>query len=278
MSRRAITLTHAVGAHATGERLTYWLNRLVIARLDGVRATVRLDGGPLSVIPLSTHDLRNVALTGVYEPEVASFAGMIVQPGDVVVDVGAHIGLISLLFADLVGPSGVVHSFEPNHDAAELLRSAVAINQFTNRIIVHEAAVGDANGSTQLFEGVQGGTTNSTVPGWTDSTTSRTVPAVTLDHVLLPLVGKPIGLMKIDVEGAEAAVLDGARQLLSSYPPRALIVEVSSRVSATDVLSRLEEHGYRGMQGSALPRHTGAAFGQAGFEYANVCAVLGRGP
>ncbi len=236
-------------------------------------AAVPVERGVLAAIPLRTHDLRNVALTGRYEEAVAQFAETIVQPGDTVVDVGANIGLHTLMLADLVGPDGQVHSFEPDRDIAVSLRLSLELNDFTERVEVHEAAVGDLDGRVQLFLGGLDGLTNSTLPGWAPSSESREVTAVTLDSALLPVLKRPLGLMKIDVEGAEIAVLDGARELLSTFAPRAVIVEVSTRVNAADVMSRLERHGYRALDSSTLPAHTGAGYGRAGFEFTNLFAV-----
>jgi FkbM family methyltransferase len=276
IARRAIALTETIATDSVADRLTYWLNRLAIARLAAHRAAVPLDGGPLSVVPLSTHDLRNVALTGIYEPDVARFAQRIVRPGDFVVDVGAHIGFNTLLFASLVGPDGMVHSFDPDPGALGVLHQALELNRFAGRVILHEAAVGGSVGHTQLFLGAHGDVTNSTLPGWTQSADVRDVRLVTLDSILASCVREPFGLLKIDVEGAETAVLDGAHGLLSRTPPRAMIVEVTSRVDPGDVLSRLAQYGYGGWDEATLPRHTGAAVGERDFAYANVCAVHRR--
>jgi FkbM family methyltransferase len=273
MSRQAIKLTQALGASGAADRLTYWLNRLVIASLKARTVAVGLQAGPVAVVPLSTHDLRNIALTGIYEPDVARFAQTTIRPGDLVVDIGAHIGINTLIFGHLVGPDGIVHSFEPDPGTLDILGAAVQLNSFTDRIVLHEAAVGDANGHTHLFSGEHGGLTNSTVPGWTRSAAVRSVRVVSLDSVLLPLVRQPIGLLKIDVEGAENSVLDGAHELLTRYPPRGIIVEVTSRVDAAGVLSRLAQHGFSGWDESALPKYTGAAVGEADFAYTNVCVL-----
>ncbi|MGO9959541.1 MAG: FkbM family methyltransferase [Solirubrobacteraceae bacterium] len=214
-----------------------------------------------------------MALTGTYEKDVARFAEMVLRRGDTAIDVGANIGLHTLMFASLVGPEGRVHAFEPDGRIAGTLRRSLALNDLAMRVAVCEAAVGDVDGRVQLFLGGSDGLTNSTLPGWAPSTESRIVAAVTLDGTVLPVVKQELGLLKIDVEGAETAVLDGAHELLSTFPPRAVIVEVSTRVNAADVLSRLERYGYRGWDASAMPRHTGAGVGRTGFQFGNVFAV-----
>jgi FkbM family methyltransferase len=71
------------------------------------------------------------------------------RPGMVVADVGANLGLYTLLAAERVGPAGRVHSFEPDPQNAALLRRNVAANVYNN-VVLHEAAVADRQGVVAL--------------------------------------------------------------------------------------------------------------------------------
>jgi FkbM family methyltransferase len=275
LSRRAIAVARAVGADGTADRLTYWLNELLGARVRRARAAVPMKNGTVAVIPLRNHDLRTVALTGIYEPDVAAFARAVVRPGDTVVDVGAHIGLHTLDLASLVGPKGIVYAFEPDYRLADLLSAGLRLSGCDDRVTLHEAVVGNVDGTAQLFVDREAGLTNSTLSDWAESGETRTVRAMTLDRVLFPVIDRPVGLLKIDAEGAEEAVLDGAEQLLAALPPRAIVVEVSSRVDAARVLARLERHGYRVSADEHVPAYTEASYGERDFAYANLCVVRG---
>jgi FkbM family methyltransferase len=232
-----------------------------------------MQNGTVAVIPLKSHDLRTVALTGVYEPDVSAFARAVVRRRDTVVDVGAHIGLHTLNLAKLVGSAGTVHAFEPDPQVTRLLRQGLELSGVSARVIVHEAAVGASNGVAQLFVDRDNGLTTSTVASWANRVAGFSVPVVTLDEVLLPNVERPIGLLKIDVEGVEAAVLAGAGRLLTTFPPRAIVLELSSRVDAEPLVAELEDRGYRAWAGRQIPTYTRAGYGEPGFEYFNLCAV-----
>jgi FkbM family methyltransferase len=274
-SRWAIALARAAHAGVMADRLAYWLNARVASRFESLCVAVPMAAGTTAVIPMSDHGLRSVALTGDYEPEVIAVAKAAIRPGDVVVDVGANIGLQTLVFARLAGPTGRVHSFEPDRRITPLLRAAAELSGLTDRILVHEAAVGSESGTIDLFLDAAVGLTNSTNPGWTADAVPRKVPLVTLDDVLIPSLSRPPALLKIDVEGAESAVLAGAEQLFGRFPPRGILIELTTTVDAGPVLSFLREHGYSPSAGTVIPTYTGARVGEPGFAYANAYLTHG---
>lgn len=138
-------------------------------------------------------------------------------PGDVVVDVGAHTGLHLVAFADLVGPTGKVHAFEP----IPFLMKDLA-RRFGRRpeVELHDVALSDTAGRTAF--------TVASVPGESGlraryfsspAITSKTITVRTarLDTVLghLPAVA----YIKMDIEGGELNALSGAAQLLRRCRP-----------------------------------------------------------
>jgi len=88
----------------------------------------------------------HLALDGYWEMWLTEVIAEVVKPGMTVIDVGANLGYFSMLFADIVGPTGAVHAFEPNAALAVRLRRSVAVNGFLDRLQVHEQALGDVDG------------------------------------------------------------------------------------------------------------------------------------
>lgn len=165
-----------------------------------------------------------------------------VPSGGVVVDVGANIGFFCLRFADWVGAEGQVVAIEPeerNH--AELLRR-LARRGFAERVVVHRA-VADRTPGEVLLE------VNPDHPGdHKIGEAGIAIPAVTVDD-LQSAAGRPVTLIKIDVQGAEMRVLEGATAVLTSDRP-ALFVEVDANAlsrfgsSTGELLSFLAGFGY----------------------------------
>lgn len=86
---------------------------------------------------------------GDFELEVAEFLTRFLEPGMVCVDVGAHIGVFTLLAAERVGPSGQVHAFEPGPSEFEQLKGNVALNNLTN-VKLNPVAITAENGYATL--------------------------------------------------------------------------------------------------------------------------------
>lgn len=142
-----------------------------------------------------------------------------VQPGNVVADVGAHFGTFTLLAAARVGSTGKVVAFEPDEAARTRLRANLSLNRFEDRVHVSATAVSDAEGTTTFFAR-PGETVGSLVPsqaGNGPGTASMpvSVETLTLDRFFAQL-GRDPDVVKIDVEGAEFAVLRGADRIVRS--------------------------------------------------------------
>jgi FkbM family methyltransferase len=133
-----------------------------------------------------------------------------VPRGSTVIDVGANLGLYTCLAADLVGPTGRVISFEPNPAVFQRLEANVELNEFGGRVTTVCAAVGAQPGSTQLWipEISHGLASLGEIPG------SKVVD-VTITTVDDHAPATPPALMKVDVEGFELGVLQGAQRMLS---------------------------------------------------------------
>jgi FkbM family methyltransferase len=138
----------------------------------------------------------------------------LVRPGQSVADVGANIGYYALLFSEIVGPAGRIACIEPEPDNLVELRRNVEDNRLP-QTDVFPVAVGASAGTVSLRAGINGSVMD-------DGSGEVQVPLRTLDELL---VDRRVDFIKIDVEGYEGHVLDGATQLLQSQRP-SLFVEI----------------------------------------------------
>jgi FkbM family methyltransferase len=150
-------------------------------------------------------------LLGSYEPEQTRLFAETVRPGDAVLDVGAHVGYYTVLSAVLAGPSGAVWSFEPNPRNAGFLRRHAQINGL-RQVRVEQAAVADAEGTARFDFGTGSGTGHLASDGAIEVRTLR-LDDFCAAHGIVPRA------VKIDVEGAEAAVLDGFAATVDAARP-----------------------------------------------------------
>ncbi len=152
---------------------------------------------------------------GHYENHVLSFFKGFLRDGMHVVDAGANIGLYSLLAARLVGPSGHVWSFEPNSENCRLLLAGALDNALDN-LSLHPVALGNERGYTYFTSalGSNGGVLEQAKRSVTHPS-CRIVPMARLDDFALARVD----LLKMDVEGAEGLLMQGARDLVARCRP-----------------------------------------------------------
>lgn len=147
------------------------------------------------------------------------------RDGDVAYDVGANIGLVSLLLA-LHRPGGKrVHSFEPEPvNYGRLLRN-IELNGLEDRISAHRAALGAEEGEAELFVRPGAGEGRHSLASADGSKGSIRVPVTTVAGFARDS-GDPPDFLKIDVEGAEGQVLQGMDALLADRRPRELFLEI----------------------------------------------------
>jgi len=147
---------------------------------------------------------------GTYELTKQCALERFVRPGMTIFDIGAQAGFYTLFFSRLSGPSGIVYAFEPCAYEARYLLDHIRMNGLRN-VRVIQAAVWAASGLGALT--VDRGQTQNAISGTADSILQ--VPTLSLDGLNLP----PPNLIKMDVEGAESAVLEGARRTLEHHRP-----------------------------------------------------------
>jgi FkbM family methyltransferase len=132
--------------------------------------------------------------------------GLPIEANDVVVDIGANIGVVTLFAA--LRTQKAVHAFEPSPENVEFLNRNIRTNGIHN-VIVHDVAVGDKNEKlTKLHIGDSVGHQLITCYACTADETERyiDVPCVTLKHIIDNIVSDGIGFLKIDCEGCEGLI------------------------------------------------------------------------
>ena len=184
---------------------------------------------------------------GEHEPDVQQALSAMVRPGDVVYDVGAHVGSIALGAARLVGATGRVMAFEGDPANILRLRENSSRNNLEQVLRAVHAAVWSGTAGTEIcFRRGSAGTTGGVEPGGqhpvlADGEWIR-VPAITLDGFIAS-GGLVPQFVKIDVEGGECEVLLGGASLFTRQRP-ALIVEVHHQQADQQIRAWLEQYGY----------------------------------
>lgn len=147
--------------------------------------------------------------------------------GDVVVDVGAHIGRYTILGSKLVGPNGKVIAIEAEPNSFQMLNRNIRLNRLTNVIPLNCAAYSEET-RLKLYEPSADVSVYNTVMPKRAGSDSRyvEVQASTLDSILDSVDIGNVNWIKIDVEGAELEVLKGAANTLSASTKISLLVEV----------------------------------------------------
>lgn len=177
-------------------------------------------------ILLNTRNMRtySVITHGKLEPAICFLFEKYIKEGDVVVDVGANIGFLSLLACHLIGPKGFVYSYEPNPDVFKLLSESIDINAFLKRSSHQQLAIFSKSDEVTLtwnsHRDGSGRIVTKTMSGLAEK--HAQVDAEPLDKLLK---NKKVDFIKIDTEGSEPHVLLGAQQLILDNPQIKIILE-----------------------------------------------------
>ncbi len=153
-----------------------------------------------------------------YEPSTFKFLRQHCRIGNTVLDIGAHIGLFSVLMARSVGPTGQVFSFEPTPLTKEVLQKTVEMNGCGPVVEVRAEAVAKVSGQAMFFDtGHLGSNANSLVQG-EEHVGMRPTETIAIDDFVASR-DLQVNCLKIDVEGAELDVLLGAQQTFDVHRP-----------------------------------------------------------
>ncbi|HET7265961.1 MAG TPA: FkbM family methyltransferase [bacterium] len=164
--------------------------------------------------------------SGQFDLGTASVICALLVQGDTYVDIGANWGYFACIASRVVGVSGLVLAVEPNRDAFRHLQETVHRNRLVNVLSANVAAYEEVGRRVSLRRPFYRQTTSSVV-----CETNRSGPCdivtSTVDYLRNKIGGGSVRLLKVDVEGAELAVLKGAHELLGDLRPW-VILEVSS--------------------------------------------------
>jgi FkbM family methyltransferase len=184
---------------------------------------------------------------GCLEPRTTALFERMLRPGDTFVDVGAHVGFHSLLARRLVGDNGRIFSIEPQpYNCAKLLANA-ELNGFAN-ITVVAAAAGDANDFIALKSQSKRDRSRLTLAGAgvNDGALTFIVPKITLSWLFKTYDLHRVTLLKIDVEGFELEVLQGARDTIGRVDNIVLEILPDGDAHKTAAIEQtLVAHGFR---------------------------------
>lgn len=140
----------------------------------------------------------------------------LISPGSRVIDVGANVGIYALPWA-AVNADVTVDCFEPNPSVRSRLARNVALNRLGGRIRLHTEALSDRAGTATLYGSDDMSSLNKGVYSGTQAAPIE-VPLARLDDIL-GLEGPPVSLMKVDVQGHELEVLQGAEAVITHHRP-----------------------------------------------------------
>jgi FkbM family methyltransferase len=169
-------------------------------------------------------------LEGDYEPLESRIVAKVVLPGDTVFDLGANVGFFTAELDALVQPDGEVHAFEPGDGTfAKLQKTKSLLN--LDRSVLHQKALGETVGEVDFWSSTIGNDAaqkSTQTPAFARELRHHQVPLTTLDAVVKELGAeraKKIAFVKCDIEGAEPAMLRGAKKLLESENPPVWLME-----------------------------------------------------
>jgi FkbM family methyltransferase len=191
---------------------------------------------------------------GYSELETADFMMRFLRPGMTLIDVGAHIGEYTLIAAQVVGESGQVHGFEPMPKLFPILSENVRINNLRN-VNLNCMAVSNRTGEIE-FEVFDDPSISSIRKQVTSGSEQLVTVKTTSLDAYCSQINTKIDLIKVDVEGAEKLVFEGAEQLMSlpsskapvwlfEYSPHAY---ASFGYLASDLMNLLHQHNYNILQ------------------------------
>ncbi len=158
----------------------------------------------------------------VWEPFETEVFRKNVKKGDVVIDIGAHIGYYTLIAAKIVGKKGKVYAFEPDPKNFQLLKKNVAANGYQNVILINQA-VTDRNGISKFYLSIPSNTTDHRSYKFKDRIKTISVKSVTLDSFFKQT--QKVNLIKIDIQGGELQALTSGVNLINNNHDIKIITE-----------------------------------------------------
>jgi FkbM family methyltransferase len=229
-------LEHKTMASVWMENLLWFAGRFL--RLIPAEARIRIPFGMNRGFTWIRGAANAPEWLGIYEYGKQKALRDLISPGMTVCDIGANAGFYTIALSRYVGPKGSVVAFEPLPQNLRKLRRHLDLNNIEN-VMVGECALADEKGTASFALGDSDFTGRLSHDGGG----AFTVATVSLDEVIAEDQLTDPSFLKIDVEGAEAKVLLGARQLVQRSHPTMLIA-IHGGSAARDCFSILQTGGY----------------------------------
>ena len=224
------------------------VKRAAPSRLDRLHRSRLRTTDYVFLAPLAESVGRSLFLYGVYEPLATAAFSALLAEGDVAIDVGAHYGDFTLAAAFKVGTPGMVLAFEPQPAVRSILTRNVELNGLSQvRVLDH--ALADYDGTAALYtaaDPIHTGGASLSPEHVGQSERYIDVVVRRLDEAVDRAAHRRVAAIKIDVEGAEAAVLRGATAVLQAARP-AILFEVNGlpvEGTESESMSLLRDGGY----------------------------------
>ena len=220
-------LPRALNRHWLAEALR---ERVPATRPDWVGDVVRLPNGMPIEVDVREAMGYQIARQGYWERDTVAFVRDFLRPGMTFFDVGANVGQYSLVASQCVGVQGRVHAFEPHPLVHRVLRRNLRRAGCRNAV-THQIALSESSGAATLFvqPHVELGGNSLRPTAWHPDAPGAPVKTITLDEYVRGANVAHTHLMKVDVEGAELQVLEGAKRTLDQQRDVVLIVEFLQR-------------------------------------------------
>ena len=227
----------------TATRLLTWFNLLPVWRRQ-----VRVWGSRLQSITFDRYLYLHLHCAGWMGREEKDFFERRIHPGMHVLDIGANLGLYTVLFSRLVGESGWVTAIEPDPELFETLKTNCQINSLSN-VTLYNVAAGSSSSVGVLARSLVNAGDSRMSPGHaSELRRSVEVRVVTIDEIA---AGERVDFIKIDVQGWEGEVIRGMHQVLTYNPAVQIRFEYwpyGLRAAGSDpiaLLGALENYGFQ---------------------------------
>jgi FkbM family methyltransferase len=194
--------------------------RLILWRL-GIETTIEVKKPFLTPVKVRFNIVWRFMEKGQWEsPQISTILKKI-RRGDTIVDIGAWLGMYTLLFSQLVGPSGNIIAFEPDPKARKTLKENLDLNRISN-VKVEALAVSDVGKCVTLLSRKWGNSVSS-ISRYNSDDKNLLKENVTSTSLDAYLSNSRIDGVKVDAEGAELLVMKGSTDILRNQKPWFLV-------------------------------------------------------
>lgn len=177
----------------------------------------------------------HLVLQGYWEIWVTEALARHTRPNSIAMDIGANVGYFTMLMADAVGENGKVYAFEPNNRLTKLVQKSANINGFRTRVTVSSTALSDRDNAAAEFaipksDPKNAGLITREQPKHAYEQQHAEIDFVTCAQTSVDALGLAnVGMVKIDVEGAEYSVWRGMQETIRRSPDMIIVMEVNAQ-------------------------------------------------